>query len=70
MNTIELRKMADRLRFTAVDMIYRGKDGHPGPALSIADIITVLYFVKRPCMSHMVRSIVGKRLFWLKGRGF
>ncbi|MCI8745267.1 MAG: transketolase [Lachnospiraceae bacterium] len=44
MNTIELRKMADRLRFMAVDMIYRGKDGHPGPALSIADIITVLYF--------------------------
>lgn len=40
----ELRKMADYLRLTAVDMVYKGKDGHPGPALSIADIVAVLYF--------------------------
>lgn len=44
MNTAELKKMADHLRFVAVDMVYQGKDGHPGPALSIADIITTLYF--------------------------
>lgn len=44
MNTAELKKMADRLRFLTVDMVYRGKDGHPGPALSIADIVSVLYF--------------------------
>ena len=25
-------------------MIYEAGDGHPGPALSIADIISVLYF--------------------------
>ena len=25
-------------------MVYKGKDGHPGPALSIADIVTTLYF--------------------------
>ena len=44
MNRSELKKIADELRFTAVDMVYKGKDGHPGPALSCADIVTVLYF--------------------------
>lgn len=44
MNASELKKMADHLRMVAVDMVYRGGDGHPGPALSIADIMTVLYF--------------------------
>lgn len=44
MNTAELKQMADRLRMTAVEMVYKGKDGHPGPALSIADIMAVLYF--------------------------
>lgn len=44
MTTNELQKMADKLRLTAVRMVYEGKDGHPGPALSIADIVSVLYF--------------------------
>lgn len=44
MNTAELKQMADHLRFVAVDMVYKGKDGHPGPALSIADIVATLYF--------------------------
>lgn len=44
METAELKKKANELRFLAVDMVYRGKDGHPGPALSIADIVTTLYF--------------------------
>ena len=46
MNTEELKKIAQELRFQAVDLVYKGKDGHPGPALSIADIVTVLYFDK------------------------
>lgn len=46
MNTEKLRQKAQRLRFLAVDMIYKGKDGHPGPALSIADIVTTLFFDK------------------------
>ncbi len=44
MNTQELQKMAKKLRYEAVRMVYEGKDGHPGPALSCADIVTTLYF--------------------------
>lgn len=40
----ELKQLADHLRLEAVRMVYEGKDGHPGPALSIADIVTTLYF--------------------------
>jgi len=44
MTVEELKKKADELRKIAVEMVYKGKDGHPGPALSIADIMAVLYF--------------------------
>ncbi len=44
MNVKELQKTADRLRLRTVEMIYEGGEGHPGPALSIAEIISVLYF--------------------------
>ena len=40
----ELQKIANRLRLDVVKMVYEAKDGHPGPALSIADIIAVLFF--------------------------
>lgn len=44
MNTTSLQKIAQTLRREAVRMVYEGKDGHPGPALSIADIVAVLFF--------------------------
>ncbi len=44
LETAELKTIAQKLRLEAVRMVYEGKDGHPGPALSIADIITALYF--------------------------
>ena len=44
MNSVELKKMANHLKLEAVRMVYEAKDGHPGPALSIADIIATLYF--------------------------
>ena len=44
METSALRKVAKHLRLEAVRMVYEGKDGHPGPALSCADIVTTLYF--------------------------
>ena len=44
LDTVMLQKTAQTLRREAVRMVYEGKDGHPGPALSIADIVTVLFF--------------------------
>ena len=44
MDTKELQILANRLRLRAVEMVYQGGEGHPGPAMSIADIVTVLYF--------------------------
>ncbi len=44
MDNSTLAALAKKLRFEAIRMIYEAKDGHPGPALSIADIVTVLYF--------------------------
>lgn len=47
MSIEDLQVMAKKIRLTIVDMLYRiGSDykGHPGPSLSIADIITCLYF--------------------------
>jgi len=39
-----LEERAKVLRRDIVEMVYLAKDGHPGPALSIADIVAALYF--------------------------
>ena len=39
-----LASIAMQLRRDVVNTVYIAGDGHPGPCLSIADIITVLYF--------------------------
>jgi len=44
MNSNDLYNLAQSLRLEAVRMVHEGGDGHPGPALSIADIVTTLYF--------------------------
>ena len=44
METKQLQEIADSLRYEAVRMVWEAKDGHPGPALSIADIVATLYF--------------------------
>lgn len=41
-----LEARAQRLRYTSLEMIHRREAGHPGGALSAADIITALYFHK------------------------
>ena len=43
-NPDELAKIAARLRLDVMEMVYEVKDGHPGPAFSIAEIVTALYF--------------------------
>ena len=66
METASLEKVAQKLRFEAVRMIYEGKDGHPGPALSIADIVAVLFFQemnldpKRPDWEDRDRFVLSK----------
>ena len=40
----ELAEKVRKIRRESIDMIYRAASGHPGGALSIADILTVLYF--------------------------
>ena len=39
-----LNEIANKIRIDIIEEIYNGKSGHPGGALSIADILTVLYF--------------------------
>ena len=39
-----LKDIAKRIRIDIIEEIYNGKSGHPGGALSIVDILTVLYF--------------------------
>ena len=40
----ELKQIAKKVRRGIIEAVYSGKSGHPGGSLSIADIITVLYF--------------------------
>lgn len=44
MDDKQLSRIARELRFEAVKMIYEAKDGHPGPALAVADIVATLFF--------------------------
>ena len=40
----QLQTISDHIRLDIMKMVYEAKDGHPGPAFSIADLITTLYF--------------------------
>ena len=44
MNIEELTKKAVEIRRGIIEAVYSGQSGHPGGSLSIADILTVLYF--------------------------
>ena len=41
---IELSRIANNIRMSIIEEVYNAKCGHPGGSLSIADIITYLYF--------------------------
>ena len=43
-NVKALQKIALDVRKDIIEAVYRAKSGHPGGSLSIADILTVLYF--------------------------
>ena len=40
----ELKEIAKKVRLGIIDEVYFAQSGHPGGALSVADILTVLYF--------------------------
>lgn len=40
----ELEELARRVRVGIIEGTYNAKSGHPGGSLSVADILTVLYF--------------------------
>ena len=62
----ELRKIATNVRKSIIEEVYSGKSGHPGGALSCADILTVLYFnqmnidPKQPKAEERDRFILSK----------
>ena len=39
-----LKGIANKVRLDIIQEIYYAKSGHPGGSLSIADVLTVLYF--------------------------
>ena len=41
---IELKKIATDIRLGAVEAVFNGQSGHPGGALSSADVLACLYF--------------------------
>ena len=44
MTVDELSRIANRLRLDVVETVHLAGDGHPGPCMSIADIMAVLFF--------------------------
>ena len=43
---LELSRIANSIRLGIIESVYNAKCGHPGSSLSIADIMTYLYFVE------------------------
>ena len=66
-NVDELKKIANDIRKDIVEQVYRAQSGHPGGSLSIADILTVLYFNQMNVDEKMPNSPVRDRLVLSKG---
>lgn len=62
----ELEKMAKKIRREIVEQVYTAQSGHPGGSLSVADILTVLYFYemkvdeKKPQWEDRDRLVLSK----------
>ena len=65
-NVSELKKIANDVRIGIIEEVYNAQSGHPGGSLSIADILTVLYFnemnvnEKKPDMKNRDRLVLSK----------
>jgi len=66
LTSYELRKIAQELRISIIEMLYKAGSGHPGGSLSCVEIITVLYerFLnirpEEPCWPERDRFILSK----------
>ena len=64
----ELSEKALKIRREIVNMIYMASSGHPGGALSLTDILTVLYFremnidSKNPKEENRDRFVLSKKI--------
>lgn len=63
----ELEEIARRVRAGIIEGVYNAKSGHPGGSLSIADILTVLYFNQMNIDENEPKSKSRDRLVLSKG---
>mgnify|MGYP004709115671 CR=1 FL=1 len=64
---IELKKTAKKIRKNIIEEIYSAQSGHPGGALSCADILTVLYFNQMNINPEKIDDLDRDRLVLSKG---
>ena len=67
MNEIDrLKNIAKQIRLDIIEEVYSAQSGHPGGALSVTDILTVLYFLEmninpeKPDMENRDRLVLSK----------
>lgn len=63
----ELKRISNEVRKDIIEEVYSAKSGHPGGALSIADILTVLYFNQMNINPEDAKSNLRDRLVLSKG---
>lgn len=63
----ELQEIAKRVRIGIIEGVYNAKSGHPGGSLSVADILTVLYFNQMNVDPQNPKSKSRDRLVLSKG---
>lgn len=66
-NIEELKHIANNVRIGIIEGTYNAKSGHPGGSLSIADVLTVLYFNQMNVDPKNPRSNSRDRLVLSKG---
>ena len=63
----ELEILSNNVRKGIIEEVYSAQSGHPGGALSIADILTVLYFNQMNINPQEPKSNLRDRLVLSKG---
>lgn len=66
-NIEELENIANKVRIGIIEEVYNAKSGHPGGSLSVADILTVLYFNQMNIDENNPKSQSRDRLVLSKG---